>query len=464
MLTALGQKFTDLFTKFMPNSFVFALLLTLISGCLAMIFMGSSLMGVIAAWYEGFFDLLAFGMQITLIVITGYSIALSPIIGKLIDRLSDNISSPRQVYLIVAITGGLLSLVSFGWIVITAVLARELALRVKGIHYTFLVACVYLSGSSWVCGLSSSIPLLLNTDKNFLIESNILTTIIPTSYTLGSTLNYVMLALFLCFVPVMILFIIPKGKTVELTAQLQLNPKEEMLSIEEEAKSYSLPFKAFSDILNNSQLLQALVAFMGLAYIVYYFIENGFDLNFNIMIFIFIIAGLLLHKTPMQYSIAMKRSSFNISGILFQYPFYAGIMGIMIYTGLGEQAASAMASVATLDSYPIFAFFTGAIMNFAIPSAGGEFAVVGPSIIHAVQEIGSAMPAEELQKMISKACISVAYGESLSNLLQPFFLLLVFPVMGQGIKIQARDVMGYLVIPFMVLLGLQLLLISLIPV
>ena len=464
MLKVLGQKFTDVFTKYMPSSFVFALLLTLLSGVLAMWLMKTSIMEVISSWYQGFFDLLAFGMQITLIVITGYSIALSPVVGRLIDKLSTKIESPKQVYVLIIIVGGLLSLISFGWVVITAVLARELALRVKGIHYSFLVACVYLSGGIWVSGLSSSIPLLLNTEKNFLIESGILDTVIPTSYTLGSSLNLVMLIMFLVFIPLLILLIYPKSKvSIELKDKLDSNAKEKVLSIKEEAQSYKLSFKSVSDSLNNSWILQGLVALMGLIYIIYYFINNGFDLNFNIMIFIFIIAGLILHKTPMEYTIAMKRSSYNISGILFQYPFYAGIMGIMIYTGLGNYAAEFMASVATIDTYPAFSFLTGAIMNFAIPSAGGEFAVVGPSLISAVTEIGAGLPAEELTKMTARACMSVAYGESLSNLLQPFFLLLVFPVMGQGIKIQARDVMGYLVIPFFILLIIELLIVSVVP-
>ena len=128
---------------------------------------------------------------------------------------------------------------------------------------------------------------------------------------------------------------------------------------------------------------------LGFIYIGYHFYNNGFDLNFNIMIFIFIIVGLLLHKTPMRYSIAMKRSSSNVSGILYQYPFYAGIMGIMLYSGLGEELAQIFASVATIDNYPFYAYLTGGMVNFAIPSAGGEFAVVGPSIIEAVKVIVS---------------------------------------------------------------------------
>jgi short-chain fatty acids transporter len=181
------------------------------------------------------------------------------------------------------------------------------------------------------------------------------------------------------------------------------------------------------------------------------------------MIFIFLILGMLLHKTPMRYVIAMKRSSNNISGILYQYPFYAGIMGIMLYTGLGEKLAQIMSSLATIDSYPFFAYITGGIVNFAIPSAGGEFAVVGPSIIYAIKDIGAGLPAQEISSMIARASLSVSYGESLTNLLQPFYLLLVFPIMGAGIKIQARDVMGYLVIPFLIFFVIQSILVTYMP-
>ena len=138
-------------------------------------------------------------------------------------------------------------------------------------------------------------------------------------------------------------------------------------------------------------------------------------------------------------------------------------MGIMLYTGLGEKLAEIIASVATIETYPFFAYVTGGVMNFAIPSAGGEFAVVGPSIINAVKEIGEGLPANEVSAMISRASLSIAYGESLSNVLQPFYLLLVFPIMGSGIKIQARDVMGYLVLPFIIFFVIQSILVMWIP-
>ena len=464
MITKLGEKFTILFQKYMPNAFVFAILLTLLTAIVSLVWIGASPLKIITSWYDGFWTLLTFGMQIVLIIITGFAIALSPIINKGIDKLAQVIKSPRQVYFIVVFFGAAVSIISFGWIVITCVLARELALRVKNVNYPFLIACVYFSGGSWVTGLSSSIPLLLGTKGNYLIETGILSETIPTARTLGSTLNLSMLVLFLGFTPFLILFLVPKSKKIkELKDMLNNTDAKIEPSIKDEANSLNHSFSTMSDRLNNSIIIQYIIVLMGFIYIIYHFYSKGFELNFNIMIFMFLIIGMLLHKTPMRYVIAMKRSSTNISGILYQYPFYAGIMGIMLYTGLGEELAQIMSSVASIDSYPFFAYLTGGIVNFAIPSAGGEFAVVAPSIINAVKDIGAGLPAEDITNMITRASLSVAYGESTSNLLQPFYLLLVFPIMGSGIKIQARDVMGYLVIPFTILFIIQSILVTYMP-
>ena len=463
MLTRLGQKFTDTFTKYMPSAYVFALLLTLLSAILAILFTDSTPITILEGWYDGFWKLLSFGMQIVLIIITAYCIAESSPIKKGIDKLATLVKTPTQVYLIIISFGALLSLISFGMVVVTAILARELALRINGIHYPFLIACVYFSFNGWVCGLSSSIALLLNTENNFLIQDGILESTISTAYSLGALLNISMIILFIIIAPLTIWLLIPKKSEGKELRDLKTENGDETTSVKEEANSYKLPFRAISDALNNAGWLQLSVALLGLTYIIYHFITKGFDLNFNIMIFIFLMLGLILHITPMRYSIAMKRASSNISGILFQYPFYAGIMGIMIASGLGTKISEILASVATSNSYAFISYLTGGMVNFAIPSAGGEFAVIGPSIINMVKDLGIGLSQPEVNAMIARASMSVAYGESLSNLLQPFFLLMVFPVMGKGIKIQARDIIGYLFIPFIIFFIIQGLLVTYIP-
>lgn len=190
MISKIGEKFTDTFQKYMPNAFVFAILLTIFTAFGAFVWLGATPLNIIESWYGGFFDLLEFAMQIVLLIITGFSIALSPIVKRGIDNITKYINTPGQVYLLVVFLGMLLSMVSFSWIVITSFLARELAIRVKGVNYPYLVACVYFSLNSWVMGLSSSIPLYLNSKEgNILINEKLLSDIIPTSSTLGSTLR-----------------------------------------------------------------------------------------------------------------------------------------------------------------------------------------------------------------------------------------------------------------------------------
>ena len=189
IISTLGEKFTHFFKKNMPDAFVFALVLTLVVALCSIIIVQASFFEIIEAWYQGFWLLLEFGMQMVLLVATGYTIALSPFFSKQIDRLCKYIKKPIQVYFVVTLFGFLVSIISWGWIVAAAALGRSLSDRIKGVNYPFLIACTYFSNNSWVTGLSSSIPLLLNTKDNYLIKAGIIENTISTSETLGSYLN-----------------------------------------------------------------------------------------------------------------------------------------------------------------------------------------------------------------------------------------------------------------------------------
>jgi short-chain fatty acids transporter len=463
VLVRLAQRSAELIRRSLPDPFVFAVLLTIITGVTAMLWVGAGPTEVLTGWYEGFWMLLEFGMQIVLILTTGYAIALSPPVARLIDRLALKISRPGQVYLAVLIGGGALTLVSWGWVVLTAVLGRELAIRVRGVHYPFLIACAFFSSATWVTGLSSSIPLLLNTPGNFLIDAGLLPSTIPISETLGSPLNLTAIAVWLVGGPIVMWFLRPRGTAIEIgELRTESGPANET-TVAEEAEALRDPEPILSDRLNHSAVLQLVVVAMGLAYIVMHFARRGFDLNLNIMIFSFLIFGMLLHRTPICYVTAMARACSNISGIIFQYPFYAGIMGIMMATGLGKTIAAWMASLVTLKTLPVAAFLLGGVVNFSIPSAGGEWAVIGPPLVEAVRELAGSVGTAELNRHVGRVAMAVAYGESLTNLLQPFFLLTVLPVMGAGVRIQARDIVGYFFVPFLIFFTIAGLLVTFIP-
>jgi len=452
-----------LLQRWMPEPFVFALMLTLLVAVLAILYTDAGLGGTVDGWYKGFWLLLEFGMQIVLILSIPYAVALSPFFTRFIDWLAGLVRTPVAVYMMVIIAGALFSLINFGLIIVAAILAREMAKRVKGLDYPFLIACVYLASQPWVAGLSSAIPLFLATENNFLIQSGALEGTISVSHTLGSTLNLMYLLSFFIGMPVIIWWMMPKASDAMSMQDLSDTDHQEHGTVEEEAANVSLTGKTVSDCLNNSWLLQLLVALMALIAIGRYFLINNQGLNLNIMIFVFIALGLILHKTPMRFVIAVKRACSNMSGIIFQYPFYAGIMGIMLYTGLGSVVSGWLASHASIHTLPVLAQMTGAIINFAIPSAGGEWAVVGPAFMDATASVASSLPSDQAQALIARVAMSIAYGESSSNLLQPFFILVILPVMGAGVRVQARDVMGYLVVPFIYLSVAIGLLVSLLP-
>lgn len=459
-LQRLGSGLNDAFRRYLPDPFVFAIALTLLVGAAAWAFTDSGPVETLTSWYRGFWILLEFGMQMVLILATGYAIALSPVAARLVDRVATVANTPTKVYFTVVLVGGLLSLVSWGWVVVTAVLGRELARRVDGLDYAFLTACVYVSGQPWVGGLSSSIPLLLNTDGNFMIEQGVLASTLPMGVTLASLMNLAFVAAFLLVIPLLMVLLQPaaaEARDIDSMATASLD--NDTVAVEaDRGRGTSL-----SDRLNHSRLLSLAMAVMGLAYLVWHFASRGFDLDLNVMIFALITVGLIAHATPMRYVVAMQRACSNVSGIIVQYPFYAGIMGIMMFTGLGTAIAEWMAGVATLGTLPALAQAAGAVVNFAIPSAGGEWAVIGPAFVEATQTLTAGMPGAAVDSTVARVAMAVAYGETSTNLIQPFFFLVVLPVMGAGVKLEARDVMGYLVVPFAVIYVLTAAIVTWIP-
>ena len=446
MLSSIGTFFADRFRRWLPDSFIFALILTLVAAVWALFAVDVGPVKIAEAWYKGFWILLKFAMQMVLILVTGYAIAISPIATRFIDWLAARISRPLWVYASIIFVGQIFSMISWGWIVLTAVLARELSMRVKGVDYRLAAAAVYASFLPWHGGLSGSIPLVLNTPENFLIKAGVLSESIPTTLTLGSTMNIGVSLGLLVTLPLLFMLMRPSKENVQTFDDLREgDAPAKAVCVEDEACSLCLPEKCISDMLNSSWIINVLVVLMGLYIIVAHFWAKGFDINLDIMNFLFIILGMMAHKTPIRYVVAMKRACSNVSGIILQFPFYAGIMGIMIYTGLGKQVATTLAASTSPGSFPFVAFLTGGLLNIFVPSGGGEWAVVGQPIVEAAKTVAAnaGMTADATQAFIAKASMAVGYGDSWTNMIQPFWTLAFFPIVAAGSCLQARDIMGY---------------------
>lgn len=187
-----------------------------------------------------------------------------------------------------------------------------------------------------------------------------------------------------------------------------------------------------SERLENSMLLSQLMGLLGLAYVVYFFIDNGFDLNINIVNFIFLFAGIILHGTPRRFLDTVAAGVRNAGGIIIQFPLYAGIMGMMVSSGLSQSLAHWFVSISSDVTLPFFSFLSAGLLNMFIPSGGGQWAVQGPIMIPG---------ADALDISTAKTAMAVAWGDAWTNMLQPFWALPLLAI--AGLKI--RDIMGFCV-------------------
>jgi short-chain fatty acids transporter len=157
--------------------------------------------------------------------------------------------------------------------------------------------------------------------------------------------------------------------------------------------------------------------------------------------------ALFLHKNIRSFLSAVDDAIGGGAGILIQFPLYFGIMGVMKDSGLINMMAEFLASNSTATSFPIITFFSAGLINIFIPSGGGQWAVQGPIIIQT---------ATELNIPLGKVIMAMAYGDQLTNMLQPFWAL---PLLGiTGLK--AKEILPYTL--FIMLVGMVIFLSSLI--
>ena len=193
-----------------------------------------------------------------------------------------------------------------------------------------------------------------------------------------------------------------------------------------------------ADKLEHSKLLWAITLVGGFVYIIYYFVQNGFTLGLNIVNMIFLFLGILLHGDLRRYVDAISDAAGGAAGVLLQFPFYAGIMGMMVAANdqgvsLAGVISQFFVSVSNNVTFPMLSFLAAGVVNFFVPSGGGQWAVQGPIMMPA----GAAMGIEN-----GRTAMAIAWGDQWTNMIQPFWAL---PALGIA-KLSARDIMGYMVI------------------
>ncbi|MYL40278.1 short-chain fatty acid transporter [Virgibacillus salexigens] len=415
--------------RYLPDAFLFAILLTIIVFILGVLFTESSPVEMVSYWGGGFWDLLAFAMQMSLIVVTGYILANTPIVKRLLSKLSTIADTPSQAILLVTFVSSAACLINYGFgLVVGALFAIHVAKRVPTVDYRVLMASAYSGFLLWHGGLSASIPLLIATPGHFL-EDTIGT--IPVSDTLFSSFNLFIVAVLLFTLPFLNRFLMKARDPLHNTNATLWRPEEINHSIDnsEEPLGELTP----AERLENSKVLSLLIGVFGLAFVVFFFIESGFDLNINIVNFIMLFLGILFHRTPRHFLNSVTSAVKNAGGIIVQFPFYAGIMGMMVTSGLSEQMSMAFVNISNEFTFPLFAFISAGIVNFFVPSGGGQWAVQAPIMIPASLELGVDT---------AKTAMAVAWGDAWTNMIQPFWALPLLAIAG----LKVRDIMGFCVL------------------
>jgi short-chain fatty acids transporter len=435
MIKGITRASVSMVERYLPDAFVLVLVLSLVVFGAGMLVEGHGPVAMAEFWGDGFWNLLSFSMQMVLILVSGFVVASTPVFKRLLQALAKLARSPGQGIVMVTVVSLIAAWVNWGFgLVIGALFARELARCLPNLDYRLAIASAYSGFMVWHGGLSGSIPLVIATEGHFTAE---MIGIIPTSETIFSVMNLGILLALLIVIPLVNWLITPAAGDAVTVDPAKL--------VDEEPDSEDMADTP-STRLENSMILSLASGLLGLFYVGFYIFGTDGGLNLNIVNFTLIFAGILLHGRPSQFLASVKKAVNGASGIIVQFPFYAGIMGMMVGSGLAVTLSEAFVSISTAETLPFFTFLSAGIVNMFVPSGGGQWAVQAPIMLEASAALGVS-PA--------RTAMAVAWGDTWTNLIQPFWALPALAIAG----LSAKDIMGYCLIVLVatgVVLGLGL--------
>ncbi|UQG60881.1 TIGR00366 family protein [Marinobacter sp. M3C] len=457
MLQAAGAFSARLSRQYIPNPFIFAIILTVIVYALGVLLTPSGPFEMVQYWYGGFWNLLSFGMQMVVILLFGYVLAASPPARKIIAVAAKLPKNAGQAIMLVTVLAIVFGFVSWGLgLIVGAISAREICTQAKlrgiKVHYPLAAAAGFTGLIIFNAGFSASAPLLVNTKGHFL-ESTI--GLIPVSETILSPFNLITFAAFLIIIPLVYRAMHPKVEDTDEVPDFDNAPAKKikngqataeegeavainaLMKDKASAQQHATPEETVAEKLENAPALTWIIVLAGLSFVVHHFITKGFDLNLNIVNFILLIVGMVAYKTPMAYVKAIDEGIRACGQVVLQFPFYAGIMGMMAASGLVSIFADWMVAMSNVYTLPLTSLLSAAVVNLAVPSAGGQWAVQGPMLVEAAQKLGS-----DLGVII----MSFSYGDQLTNGIQPMWML---PLLGIT-SLKAREILGYTAVMMLV--------------
>ena len=352
-----GEVIADFVERWMPNPFLFAIILTYVAAVTAWLSEGSSPAEIAFAWYDGFWVLLTFAMQMVIILVTGFVVAYHPVVKRGILWLVRLPRNGRQAVVLVGVGSMLTGWISWGLgLIFGAILAREMGkVAHRGsmaVHYPLLAVAGYMGMSlTWGWGMSSSAGLLQATDNNVFMQMGIVDRVIPASEWVFHPYPLLLTGLALAYGCLMLYLLAPPDQNCRGIARY--------VPEEADADDASTPAPAIAkpspaDRINHSRVLGGIIALTGVVMLVREFVTDPMGaLDLNVFNFGFLMIGMLLFISPSKYQDEFTDAVKGSAGIILQFPFYAGIVGIMTGTGLVNTMTESLLALSTADNFPV---------------------------------------------------------------------------------------------------------------
>ena len=427
-----SEKFIRFFDRWTPNSMVFAYLLTVIVAILVLIFTDTPVLfnspdghvSLVNAWVQGFWNLLTFAMQMSLIMITGSVVATSPPIKKLLKKLAQIPNNAFGAFALLITISWILTWIHWGvGMMVSINLGREIlaAAKDKGypVHSHLIIATSYCTAIGGV-GISQAAPLLGATQgylKTLVTEETAayIPDVVPMAESVLSPVNLIQ-----CVVIFVIIFAVgwamhPKKDKVTQCVGISDELYNEMKAIDASTSVARKKASSPAEWINNSPLLSILIGAFGLFWIIRLLIVDGFiNISIDNFNFLLLMLGVVLCRDPETFCKGVMNAVSSVWGVIIQFPFYAGIFGLIAYTGFSEVLVDFFLSFATKETFPVITYIYSAILNMAVPSGGSKFAIEAPYLLDICAK---------LDVDIGQILCSYTYGDQTTNIIQPFWAL-----------------------------------------
>ena len=380
MFKKLTNACVTLVQRFLPDPFLFCIILTIICFLLAMPFTSQGPLTMVMHWGNGVWVLLTFSMQMALVLVLGSAMANSPPMKKLLKTLASIPKTAAQAIVLTTFVSLIACWLNWGFgLIVGALIAKEISKTGLKVDYPLIIASAYTGFLIWHGGFSGSIPLGIATapaaGQAIASTGGVLTEAVSTGQTIFAWWNLVICAGLFVILPIINTAMHPKGDDIKL-----INPALLTEDPEPELKSETPAEK-----IESSRILQWVAIAFAVVYLVRRMTSPGFALDLNIVNLIFLTLGMIFYGRPILYVRAIAKAAKEAGPILLQFPFYAGIQGLMTGatavaaggTGLSLAAviSHAFVSVSTQITFPLFSFLSAGVVNFFIPSGGGQWAV-----------------------------------------------------------------------------------------